>query len=141
MTVKLNRQFYSDPTFHILLFIPAFIWLFVYKYNPSISQFEKKYLISVILIIPIIEEVIFRGLLQTWIAKRYNQAVGQLSLANLITSSIFALLHLFTQPLSMALYTFIPSLIFGYAKDRYKRLMPSIILHSSYNGGYFLIGT
>lgn len=141
MTVKLNRQFYSDPTFHILLFIPVFIWLFVYKYNPSISQFEKKYLISVILIIPIIEEVIFRGLLQTWIAKRYNQAVGQLSLANLITSSIFALLHLFTQPLSMALYTFIPSLIFGYAKDRYKRLMPSIILHSSYNGGYFLIGT
>ena len=141
MTVKLNRQFYSDPTFHILLFIPVFIWLFVYKYNPSISQFEKKYLISVILIIPIIEEVIFRGLLQTWIAKRYNQVVGQLSLANLITSSIFALLHLFTQPLSMALYTFIPSLIFGYAKDRYKRLMPSIILHSSYNGGYFLIGT
>lgn len=141
MTVKLNRQFYSDPTFHILLFIPVFIWLFVYKYNPSISQFEKKYLISVILIIPIIEEVIFRGLLQTWIAKRYNQAVGQLSLANLITSSIFALLHLFTQTLSMALYTFIPSLIFGYAKDRYKRLMPSIILHSSYNGGYFLIGT
>ena len=141
MTVKLNRQFYSDPTFHILLFIPVFIWLFVYKYNPSISQFEKKYLISVILIIPIIEEVIFRGLLQTWIAKRYNQAVGELSLANLITSSIFALLHLFTQPLSMALYTFIPSLIFGYAKDRYKRLMPSIILHSSYNGGYFLIGT
>ena len=141
MTTEYNQNFYRDPIFQLLLFIPAIIWLLIYINNPIISQLEKYHLIGVIIVIPVVEEVIFRGFLQPWLAKRYNQTIIKISLANLITSSIFALLHLFTHPLSMALYTFIPSLIFGYTKERYRRLMPSILLHSSYNGGYFLIGT
>ena len=141
MTTEYNQNFYRDPIFQLLLFIPAIIWLLIYINNPIISQLEKYHLIGVIIVIPVVEEVIFRGFLQPWLAKRYNQTIIKISLANLITSSIFALLHLFTHPLSMALYTFIPSLIFGYTKERYKRLMPSMLLHSSYNGGYFLIGT
>ena len=141
MTTEYNQNFYKDPIFQLLLFIPAITWLLIYIDNPIISQLEKYYLIGVIIVIPVVEEVIFRGFLQPWLAKRYNQTIIKISLANLITSSIFALLHLFTHPLSMALYTFIPSLIFGYTKERYRRLMPSILLHSSYNGGYFLIGT
>lgn len=140
MTTEFNQNFYKDPIFQLLLFIPAIIWLLIYIDNPITSQLDTYYLIGVIVIIPVVEEMIFRGFLQPLIAKRYNQTMIKISLANLITSSIFALLHLFTHPLSMALYTFIPSLIFGYTKERYKRLMPSIILHSSYNGGYFLIG-
>ena len=141
MTTEYNENFYKDPIFQLLLFIPAIIWLLIYINNPIISQLEKYHLIGVIIVTPVVEEVIFRGFLQPWLAKRYNQIIIKISLANLITSSIFALLHLFTHPLSMALYTFIPSLIFGYTKERYKRLMPSMLLHSSYNGGYFLIGT
>ncbi|MGC6480809.1 MAG: type II CAAX prenyl endopeptidase Rce1 family protein [Porticoccaceae bacterium] len=54
-----------------------------------------------------------------------------------MTSCIFALLHLFEHKLIMTLGTFLPSLVFGYASDRYKGIVPSIILHSSYNGGFF----
>lgn len=141
MTGKLNRQFYSDPIFHIYLLIPAIGWLLIYKYNPNIGKLDIPYLITVILVIPTIEEIIFRGLLQPWIGIMYKQKIIKITLANLITSGIFAVVHLFTHPAILALSTFFPSLIFGHSRERYKQLMPSIILHSSYNGGYFLLGT
>ena len=141
MTGKLNRQFYSDPIFHLYLFIPAIGWLLIYNYNPNTGGLDTPYLITVILVIPAIEEIIFRGLLQPRIGIIYKQKIIKITLANLITSGIFALVHLFTHPAILALCTFFPSLIFGHSRERYKQLMPSIILHSSYNGGYFLLGT
>jgi membrane protease YdiL (CAAX protease family) len=141
MTVKLNRQFYSDKVFQLLLFTPSVIWLLIYSYKPNIAEIDLTHLITLVLVIPVIEEILFRGILQPRIGIIYKQKIMKMSLANLITSSIFTLLHLFTEPTLLALSTFFPSLIFGFVRERYKRLLPSIILHSSYNGGYFLIGT
>lgn len=138
--VKLNQSFYKDPVFHMLLISPLAIWLLIFIENPHFLTIKIRPLLMVVVIIPIIEEIIFRGLLQTWLAKRYSRKLIFITQANLITSCIFVLAHLYQHNLIMALYTFVPSLIFGYSRDRYKRLMPSIILHSSYNGGYFLIG-
>lgn len=141
MATKFNGSFYTDRIFQLLLLSPASIWLLIYIKNPSVSDFETYHLVLVVFFIPVIEEIIFRGILQPWIATRYSQNIAKLSAANLITSSIFSLLHLFTHPVSMAVFTFFPSLIFGYAKDHYGKLTPSIVLYGSYNGGYFLIGT
>jgi membrane protease YdiL (CAAX protease family) len=113
----------------------------MYLDNFSVSRLDAETAIQVLIILPVIEEVVFRGLIQPWLANRYNQKKMGITQANLITSCLFVLVHLYQHNLIMALYTFVPSLVFGYTRDRYKRLMPSIILHSSYNGGYFLIGS
>ena len=137
----MKRTFYIDPIFYLLLLSPIALWILIFIKNPYFSTLDTNFLILLVLIIPTIEEVIFRGLLQPWIAKRYSQNVMNITQANFITSSIFTLLHLLQNSMLMSLFVFIPSLAFGYTRDRYKRLMPSIILHSSYNGGYFLIGS
>jgi uncharacterized protein len=138
---KFERNFVNDSIFFWLLFTPIIFWLVMYLDNFSVSRLDAETAIQVLIILPVIEEVIFRGLIQPWLANRYNQKKMGITQANLITSCLFVLVHLYQHNLIMALYTFLPSLIFGYTRDRYKRLIPSIILHSSYNGGYFLIGS
>ena len=61
-----------------------------------------------------------------------------LTVANVITSVFFATAHLLYQPILWSIATFIPSLIFGYFRERYDRIMPSVILHSWYNLGFLL---
>ena len=141
VATRLDSSFIRDPIFYWLLITPIIFWFVIYIENLSTSKLDTKTAILVIVVLPVIEEVIFRGILQPWLAIKYSQKIMNITQANLITSCIFALLHLFEHKLTMALGTFLPSLVFGYARDRYKGIVPSIILHSSYNGGYFLIGT
>ena len=141
MVKILARHYCQDAIFYLLLALPMPIWVVIYSHDSSIEEIESYALVQVILVLPVLEEVLFRGVLQPWIATKYTKKLIKISHANIITSATFALLHLFTQPVLMALCTFIPSLIFGFAKERYSRLLPSIILHSSYNGGYFFWGT
>jgi membrane protease YdiL (CAAX protease family) len=49
---------------------------------------------------------------------------------------VFALLHLFLSAAILAVAVFIPSLIFGYFRDRYEQLHAPILLHIFYNAGY-----
>ena len=136
----LPNRFYTDWEFLGLLLSPVAIWLFIYYQTRSVAMFDGWSLIQVVLIYPVIEEIIFRGILQPWIAQRYKRILFKFSAANLITSGIFAMLHLVEHSAIWALATFIPSLIFGYSLERYNRLLAPIILHGTYNGGYFLIG-
>jgi membrane protease YdiL (CAAX protease family) len=136
----LPNRFYTDWGFLGFLLLPVAIWLIIYYQTGTVALFDGWSLIQVVLIYPVIEEIFFRGILQPWIAQRWKQTLFKLSVANLITSSIFALLHLADHSALWALATFIPSLIFGYSLERYNRLLAPIILHGTYNGGYFLIG-
>jgi membrane protease YdiL (CAAX protease family) len=58
-------------------------------------------------------------------------------LANLITSAVFAIAHLYGHSPPWALATFFPSLVFGLFRDRYNSLSAPIALHVFYNAGYF----
>jgi len=136
----LYRYFYRDPIFYWLLLVPVPIWILMFFHTQSFSKMEIDNPLLIILFYPLLEETIFRGILQPWLARRFTHTRLNISLANLITSSIFAATHLFQQPILLALATFFPSLIFGYSQERYRRLMPPIILHITYNGGYFLLG-
>ncbi len=90
---------------------------------------------------PLLEEWLFRGLLQpqllTWRPLR-ARALG-LSGANWLASLLFGAAHLLAHPPLWAAAVIIPSLVFGAFRDRYQSVVPAIILHSFYNLGYFLM--
>ena len=136
----LPNKFYTDWVFLGLLLSPVAIWLIIYYQTGSVALYGGWSLLQVVLVYPVIEEIIFRGILKPWIAQRWKQTLFKLSVANLITSGIFAQLHLAEHSALWAQAIFIPSLIFGYSLERYSRLLAPIILHGTYNGGYFLIG-
>jgi len=89
----------------------------------------------------VLEEVVFRGIVQEMLFRQPwgRREVGLLSVANLITSILFAGSHFIHHPPLWAILVFFPSLIFGYFKDRYQRLYVPILLHVFYNAGYFLL--
>lgn len=103
-------------------------------------QTPGRYLLLVV-IYPLLEEYVFRGGLQPWLA-RYSAnrcAWRGVSRANVLTSILFSALHLFAHTPLWALAVFIPSLIFGFFRDRYASIQPSVVLHVFYNAGFFLL--
>ena len=89
---------------------------------------------------PILEEVVFRGLIQDYLAKRVSVPIpGPISASNLVTSVLFSVTHLLYHPPLWSAAVFIPSLLFGYFKDKYQSLGPPVLLHAYYNSGYYWI--
>ncbi len=90
---------------------------------------------------PVVEELGFRGVVQTsllglsWARK----VLYGVTLANVLTSILFSGLHLFAHTPGWAAMVLVPSLVFGYFRDRYGSLRVPIILHIWYNVGYFLL--
>ncbi len=92
-----------------------------------------------VLFMPVLEEWIFRGWLQPALAARWPRRYGPLSLANLLASVAFTALHFFQHAPLWAASVFLPSLLFGYFRERHDGLASPVILHIWYNAGYFLI--
>jgi uncharacterized protein len=87
------------------------------------------------------EECLFRGVIQgelrrwPWGGKAWHGVTR----ANVLTSCLFCLAHWWSHPPGWAVAVIIPSLIFGYCRDRYACLYSSIALHAFYNAGYFML--
>ncbi|MCB1754492.1 MAG: JDVT-CTERM system CAAX-type protease [Gammaproteobacteria bacterium] len=94
-----------------------------------------------VLVYPLLEEWVFRGTLQPALKKSapFRKQFFSITLANLVTSVIFSALHLFNHSVLWALAVFFPSLVFGWAMDRFKQLAAPVVLHVFYNAGYFLL--
>lgn len=90
-----------------------------------------------VLVTPVLEELAFRGFLQTELRQRLAWRMGRISLANVLTSGVFVGLHCWQSQTLLAAAVFVPSLIFGYFKDRFNTVKPSIFLHGVYNAAYF----
>ena len=104
---------------------------------------DGKSLFFLIFLYPVVEELLFRGIIQEYIALKTEQRsfFSGLSLANLLTSLLFVLMHFVHHEPVWAILTFFPSLVFGYFKEKYTRIVPGIVLHMFYNLCYFsLIG-
>ena len=88
---------------------------------------------------PVLEEIVFRGLLQgTLYACPFGRKrLGPLSWANLLASFAFTGFHFFYHSPLWAVAVIFPSLVFGYFRDKYQSLLPPIILHVFYNTGFF----
>lgn len=91
-----------------------------------------------VLLIPVVEEYVFRGLIQGWLLKRLpGRRVGPVSLANILTSVAFCIPHFFRTDPVWAASVFFPSLVFGHFRERHGGLATPIGLHVFYNAGYF----
>ncbi len=88
-----------------------------------------------VLVYPVLEEIVFRGLIQDALARLMAWRLGPLTVANLITSVLFAAAHLIHQPPVWAALVFFPSLVFGYFRERHDTLGTPILIHVFYNLG------
>lgn len=131
----------SDKLF-IAAFLAAIIfWLGFHLLGPSVgsSLFSFSPFILGVLVYPVLEEAAFRGWLQ---GKILDHKVGrksycQISLANLLTSLLFVVIHLFHHNLLWAMAVIVPSLVFGFFRERYQSILPGCLLHIWYNSGYY----
>ena len=133
-----------------LVFGLSFHLLSLEQYFPISKPVVTPLFIVTFFVLPILEETVFRGLIQESIHKLIEDnkhrfvrirtiLIAKISMANFVTSILFCLSHLWFQPLHWALAVFIPSILFGYFKDQYNALTPAILLHIFYNMVFYLM--
>jgi membrane protease YdiL (CAAX protease family) len=132
--------------FHFILALLAgmlfwLLWPWLAGSGEEAPAYNWPALAMLILLQPLMEELLFRGLIQgkllayAWGRRRL---VG-LTQANLTSSVLFTTLHFTSHPPLWAMGVLLPSLLFGYFRDRHDSIYPAIVLHIFYNAGYFLI--
>lgn len=135
-------RIFRDWQFYLCLGLGPLAWLllsFMYPLRdthgvPALLWYQ---LLLVLLILPVLEEIVFRGLLLDVLTRRFRQRLGRLSVANLLTSLVFAAVHLIHSAPGWALLVFFPSLVFGYLKERHGSLLSPILMHIFYNLGFY----
>jgi membrane protease YdiL (CAAX protease family) len=75
---------------------------------------------------PLVEELVFRGLLYGWLAGRWGKRVGWIA-----SSLAFAVAH--TEPAHIILVLPL-GLLFGWLRQRTDSLLPSVVAHIANNG-------
>ena len=107
---------------------------------PVDVRFSWTQLLSLIIWQPLVEEVLFRGIIQGQISKRDwgSRAWRGITNANIITSILFVAIHMINSSPLFALTVIVPSLVFGYFRDYCNSVYPSIIIHSTYNAMVFV---
>ena len=113
------------------------LWL-IHDTLPPFStsvEFHWKLWLSLVIWQPIIEEVLFRGIVQGQLRKTAwgKRAWLHISAANIVTSIAFVTVHMINNPPLFSISVIIPSLLFGYFRDTCNSVYPAILLHSAYN--------
>jgi len=130
---------WRDAAFYAALLAGPVCWLILISAGlPVVGPPTLIFWLKLTVLMPVLEEIVFRGGIQTALISKplFARSWGGISLANLVTSVLFASLHLISQPPLWAALVFIPSLVFGWARDRYNAVLPCVLLHSVYNSGF-----
>jgi CAAX protease family protein len=134
--------FHRDPWFLAAIAAGFAFWLALFPWlrTPLRAPLGAAMLVSVLLWQPLIEELVFRGVMQGQLrASAWGQSrLLGLTHANWLASGIFTALHFLQHPPLWACGVLVPSLIFGFFRDRHGSVYPSMALHIYYNAGYFL---
>lgn len=133
---------FREPHFLVAVLLGPVVWGLLWALMPGAGgSITWILLVNVVLLYPLLEELAFRGFLQGWLRERkfFRQQIKGLTLANGLTSILFALAHLYSQPPMWAAGVFFPSLVFGYFRDRHENVVSSFLLHAWYNAGFFLV--
>ena len=99
---------------------------------------------SFVLVQPLVEELVFRGVLQgaalqLTTVNGQPRRLGPVTLANVLVTLVFVLVHLQAQPLAWALAVAVPSLVLGHLRERLASVWPAVLLHGIYNAGFAVI--
>ncbi|ASP37536.1 hypothetical protein CHH28_02090 [Bacterioplanes sanyensis] len=142
-SAPLQKPWYLDPLFWWMQAAALPVWgvaLAGSSGQPNLGwmMLHPGAAVSVLLLWPLAEELLFRAGLQTWLLQRWP-AHCWVSRANVITSLCFALTHYWLQPGWLALAVFFPSLLFGVLRERHRGVTSSTLLHCSYNVGWFML--
>ncbi|WP_405226192.1 JDVT-CTERM system glutamic-type intramembrane protease MrtJ [Lentisalinibacter sediminis] len=134
--------FLRDPAFLLAVAAGPAGWLALAFILPAAAELgwplaEPAKFIIVAVVYPLVEEVVFRGLLQGsllrtgWGAKRF----GVLTAANVLAAIAFAAAHLVRTTPPWAAAVLLPGLVFGFFRERHG-LHAAILLHVVYNAGF-----
>ena len=134
----------KDPYFRAAVIAALLFWAALYFVEPGVRSGPSNGIYPGLLLLgvvyPVLEELAFRGLLQGKLSQYEmgSRTVVGISYANLATSLLFVFCHLWGHTVLWALATFFPSIVFGYFKDKYQSVTPTIVIHVYFNVGYFL---
>ena len=127
-------------------FVAAIVfWIVLYFISPP--EDSRNWLLAapvwylkLALLYPFLEELVFRGLVQSQVFRflRKNK-LGLFTLSNVLASLVFCGFHMFTHNPVWVGLLIIPSLYFGFLKDKYHSLKQPVLMHAFFNAGYFLI--
>lgn len=144
--MKPDPDFIRDRHFHLALLAGPLAWLLAWVVlRPQTDSLwplrEPLMVFWAVLFFPVVEELLFRGLLQEFVRDYFSRRrFGPLSVANLVTSVLFVLAHLMFRGVAVLnVLVFLPSLVFGYFKERTGRLLAPILLHAWYNLGFLWV--
>jgi len=139
----LQPRFWRDTLFYAAIGAALVYWLGLYVVTRPQTALDwpldaPLLFLYPALLYPVAEELVFRGLVQD-LAHRHVKPwrLGPLTHANILTSVLFTALHFINHPPLWAAAVFVPSLLFGFFKDRSGTLGAPIFLHVFYNSGYF----
>jgi membrane protease YdiL (CAAX protease family) len=129
---------YRDYRFVIALLAGALVLWLIHDLLPPFTheiKFHWKLWLSLVIWQPIIEEILFRGIVQGQLRKTTwgQRAWLNISAANVLTSIMFVFMHMINNPPLFSISVIVPSLLFGYFRDRCNSVYPSILLHGAFN--------
>lgn len=101
--------------------------------------FDQSKVLRYLIIVPIAEEIIFRGVAQEFLERKSMKNFLFISMANLTVSVMFSLVHFTVDDPMSALVVFVPSLIFGTIYSSYRSVIPCILCHTYYNLNVMII--
>lgn len=135
----------SDPHLVLPVIAAAPVWLALGLWATPWMRAPAGWaaLLSFALVMPLLEELVFRGLLQGQLLRvtalhGQPRHFGPITWANGLSSLAFVALHLPTQPLVWALAVAVPSLVFGHLRERFDSVWPAMGVHVFYNTGFAL---
>ncbi|WP_244614618.1 CPBP family intramembrane glutamic endopeptidase [Pseudofrancisella aestuarii] len=120
----------------IVILIPIIFALGFVHWDVKLTKITLLFAIVNLIFTCISEEIFWRGFVQNSIAK-YSSSI----IAVLITSILFAVIHIVFAGVNFAILAFVASLIYGFSYVKTKRLEVSIICHYFVNMAQFIFVT
>lgn len=95
-------------------------------------------LIQGVFIFPVLEEFVFRGILLREFERMTTRCVAKhLTLANLLSTMIFVLVHWLNRDMTVAFLVLVPSLLLGKLYELSRSVSLCICIHGIWNAFYF----
>jgi len=143
--VRIVSSYWRDSHWWLALLLGPAVWYGLSWFIPlstddSFTSLSLWFIVQWLVLYPVLEELVFRAGLQSWCLRKWPlPAWYGLSLANGLTSLVFCLMHGLLRQWETALLVLLPSLVFGYFRDRTAGITASILLHCFYNAGFLYL--